>query len=132
MAAPISAYYGDPEVLYNLGTGWSAPKPVPIADGHFSPNALATGDLHRSPGLVLLGDNNLYYIAQNADTVWPEKIPFSGAWSHLQVLDIDGDRRDDLLLTSFGKTPNPFRIRLPAGKTHFLFPPSAPGWPMIC
>ena len=61
----------------------------------------------------MLGENNLYYIAQNADHVLaePEKIPFSGAVNSLQVLDINGDGRDDLLLINF-ESPNPFRFRL--------------------
>jgi hypothetical protein len=79
------------------------------------PNALATGDLHGSgrPGLVLLGENNIYYLAQNADHLLaePEKIPFSGAVKSLQVLDINGDGRDDLLLINWD-SPDPFRFRL--------------------
>ncbi len=132
---PDLAYYGDPKELvvqYNLGTnGWSAPKRFPITDGQFSPNALATGDLHGSgrPGLVLLGENNLYYIAQNADHTLaePEKIPFSGNVNSLQVLDINGDGRDDLLLINF-ESPNPFRFRLQDAQgqlgpeVHFAFP----------
>ena len=132
---PDLAYYGDPKELvvqYNLGTnGWSAPKRFPIADGQLGPNALATGDLHGSgrPGLVLLGENSLYYLAQNADGLLaePEKIPFSGAVTSLQVLDINGDGRDDLLLINF-ESPNPFRIRLQDAQgqlgpeIHFTFP----------
>lgn len=142
---PDLAYYGDPKelvVLYNLGTnGWSAPKRFPIADGQLTANALTTGDLHGSgrPGLVLLGENNIYYIAQNADHLLaePEKIPFSGAVNSLQVLDINGDGRDDLLLINFeSPTPSASASRTPrassAPKSISLFPPSAPGWPMIC
>ena len=109
MGGPDLAYYGDPKelvVLYNLGTnGWSAPKRFPIDDGQLGPNALATGDLHGSgrPGLVLLGENNIYYIAQTADHLLaePEKIPFSGTVKSLQVLDINGDGRDDLMLINW-------------------------------
>ena len=119
---PDLAYYGDPKelvVLYNLGTnGWSAPKRFPIADGQLGANALTTGDLHGSgrPGLVLLGENNIYYIAQNADHLLaePEKIPFSGAVKSLQVLDINGDGRDDLLLDQLGQ-PQPVPLP-PAGR----------------
>ena len=119
---PDLAYYGDPKelvVLYNLGTnGWSAPKRFPIDDGQLGVNALTTGDLHGSgrPGLVLLGENNIYYIAQNADHLLaePEKIPFSGAVKSLQVLDINGDGRDDLLLDQLGQ-PRPVPIP-PAGR----------------
>ena len=132
---PDLAYYGDPKelvVLYNLGSnGWSAPKRFPIDDGQLGINALATGDLHGSgrPGLVLLGENNLYYIAQNADHLLaePEKIPFSGTVKSLQVLDINGDGRDDLLLINWD-SPDPFRFRLQDAQgqlgpeVHFTFP----------
>ncbi len=132
---PDLAYYGDPKELvvqYNLGSnGWSAPKRFPIADGQPVANALTTGDLHGSgrPGLVLLGENNLYYIAQNADHLLaePEKIPFSGAVNSLQVVDINGDGRDDLLLIN-DQSPNPFRFRLQDAQgqlepeVHFTFP----------
>jgi hypothetical protein len=132
---PDLAYYGDPKELvvqYNLGTnGWSAPKRFPIGDGQLNPNALTTGDLHGSgrPGLLLLGENNLYYLAQNADHLLgePEKIPFSGAVNSLQVLDINGNGRDDLLLINF-ESPNPFRFRLQDAQgqlgpeAHFTFP----------
>jgi hypothetical protein len=133
---PDLAYYGDPKelvVLYNQGSnGWSAPKRWPIEDGQMSPNALAIGDLHGSgrPGLVLLGENNIYYLAQNADHLLaePEKIPFSGAVKSVQALDIDGDGRDDLLLINW-ESPDPFRFRLQNAQgqlgpeVHFNFPP---------
>ena len=133
---PDLAYYGDPKelvVLYNLGTnGWSAPKRFAIEDGQLGADALTTGDLHGSgrPGLVLLGENKLYYIAQNADHLLaePEKIPFAGTVKSLQVLDINGDGRDDLLLIN-GDSPDPFRFRLQDAQgqlgpeTHFTFPP---------
>ena len=116
---PDLAYYGDPKelvVLYNQGTnGWSAPKRWPIDDGQLSPNALATGDLNGDgrTDLVLLGENNVYFLAQKADHTLaePQKIPFSGAVKAVQVLDIDGDGRDDLLLVNW-EDPNPFRFRL--------------------
>ena len=133
---PDLAYYGGPKelvVLYNLGTnGWSAPKRFAIEDGQFGADALTAGDLHGSGrrGLVLLGENKLYYIAQNADHLLaePEKIPFAGTVKSLQVLDINGDGRDDLLLIN-GDSPDPFRFRLQDAQgqlgpeTHFTFPP---------
>jgi hypothetical protein len=116
---PDLAYYGDPKelvVLYNLGSNaWSAPKRWPIDDGQLSPNALATGDLTgtKRTGLVLLGENNIYFLPQLADHSLgePRKIPFSGSVKMVQVLDIDGDGRDDLLLINWD-SPNPFRFRL--------------------
>lgn len=116
---PDLAYYGDPKelvVLYNLGSNnWSAPKRWPIDDGQLSANALATGDLEGKgrTGLVLLGENNIYYLPQNADHTLgePRKIPFSGSVKAVQALDIDGDGRDDLLLINW-ESPSPFRFRL--------------------
>jgi hypothetical protein len=116
---PDLAYYGEPKELvvqYNLGTnGWSAPKRWPIDDGQLWVNALTTGDLNgdKLTDLVLLGENNLYFLAQNPDHTLaePKKIPFSGAVRAVQVLDINGDGRDDLLLINW-ESPNPFRFRL--------------------
>jgi hypothetical protein len=116
---PDLAYYGDPKelvVLYNLGSNtWSAPKRFPIDDGQLTPNALASGDLNgdKLTDLVLLGENNIYFLAQNPDHTLaePKKIPFSGTVRAVQVLDIDGDGRDDLLLVNWD-SPNPFRFRL--------------------
>jgi len=133
---PDLAYYGDPKelvVIYNQGSnGWSTPKRWPIDDGQMSANALATGDLHGTgrPGLILLGENNTYYLAQNADHLLaePEKIPFSGMVKSLQALDINGDGRDDLLLINWD-SPDPFRFRLQNAQgrlepeVHFNFPP---------
>ena len=116
---PDLAYYGEPKelvVLYNQGTnGWSAPKRFPIDDGQLTINALAAGDLNGDhlTDLVLLGENNLYYLRQNPDHTLaePQKIPFSGEVKAVQVLDINGDGRDDLLLVNWD-SPNPFRFRL--------------------
>jgi hypothetical protein len=116
---PDLAYYGDPKelvVLYNQGSNnWSTPKRWPIGDGQLTANALATGDLTGSKltDLILLGENNLYLLPQQADHSLgePLKIPFSGAVKAVQVLDIDGDGRDDLLLINW-ESPNPFRFRL--------------------
>src|SRR5581483_11378218 len=93
---PDIAYYGEPKELvvqYNQGTnGWSAPKRWPITDGQLSPNALGAGDLngdHRTD-LVLLADNNIYFLPQREDHTLgePQKIPFSGAVKSVQVLDV--------------------------------------------
>jgi hypothetical protein len=116
---PDLAYYGEPKELvvqYNLGnSGWSAPKRWPIDDGQLWVNSLAAGDLNgdKLTDLVLLGENNLYYLAQNPDHTLaePQKIPFSGEVRAVQVLDINGDGRDDLLLVNWN-SPNPFRFRL--------------------
>ena len=101
---------------YNQGSNtWSAPKRWPIEDGQLSPNALATGDLNGDgrTDLVLLGDNCVYFLPQKEDHTLgePQKIPFSGTVKSVQVLDVDGDGRSDLLLVNW-EDRNPFRFRL--------------------
>ena len=139
---PDIAYYGEPKELvvqYNQGTnGWSSLKRWPIEDGQLTPNAIASGDLNgdKRTDLVLLGENTIYWLAQNADhsLAEPERIPYAGAVKSVQVLDIDGDGRDDLLLVNW-ESPNPFRFRLQnsAGQLgpeiHFTLPPIRSYWP---
>src|SRR5262249_824025 len=117
---PDLAYYGgDPKelvVLYNQGSNtWSTPKRWSIEDGQLSPNALCAGDLNDDgrTDLVLLGDNQVYFLAQSADHALaePEKIPFSGAVKSIQLIDLNGDQRRDLLLVNW-EDRNPFRFRL--------------------
>ena len=115
---PDIAYYGEPKelvVLYNQGTnGWSTPKRWGIEDGQLTPNALCAGDLNGdgNPDLVLLGETCVYWLAQKADhnLAEPEKIPFSGSVKSVQVVDVDGDGREDLLLVNW-EDRNPFRFR---------------------
>jgi hypothetical protein len=63
----------------------------------------------------------------------PEKIPYTGAVKSLQVLDIQGDGRDDLLLVNWDNA-NPFRFRLQTGagrlgpEMHFTLPPIRSYW----
>jgi hypothetical protein len=116
---PDIAYYGEPKELvvqYNQGTnGWSAPRRWPIEDGLLDANALVAGDLngdHRVD-LLLLAENHLYFLAQNADHTLaePEKIPYSSTVKSIQILDLDGDGRNDLLLVNWDSA-SPFRFRL--------------------
>lgn len=138
---PDIAYYGEPKELvvqYNQGTnGWSAPKHWAIDDGQLTPNALVSGDLygdHRT-GLVLLGETQIYVLRQKADHTLaePERIPYSGSVKAIQVLDIEGDGRDDLLLVNW-ESPTPFRFRLQnnAGQlgpeVYFTLPPIRSYW----
>ena len=116
---PDLAYYGDPReliVLYNQGTnGWSAPKRWPIEDGLLSQNALCTGDLNGDgrTDLVLLGENCVYFLPQKEDRTLgePQKIPISGSVKSIEVVDIDGDGRSDLLMVNW-EDRSPFRFRL--------------------
>src|SRR5262249_22824798 len=116
---PDLAYYGEPKehiVQYNEGTnGWSPLKRWPIDDGQLSPNALCTGDLNGDGriDLVLLAENYVYFLPQQADHTLgePEKIPLSAPVKSVQVVDIDGDGRSDLLLVNW-EDRNPYRFRL--------------------
>jgi hypothetical protein len=116
---PDIVYYGDQKdlvVLYNLGTnGWSEPKIWHIDDGQMDPNALATGDL-TGDGLndiVLLGDSgSAYLLKQQADHTLaePEKISYSGTPHAVQIVDVNGDGKSDLLFVDFD-SPTPYRVR---------------------
>ncbi|HKQ36905.1 MAG TPA: VCBS repeat-containing protein, partial [Verrucomicrobiae bacterium] len=138
---PDIAYYGEPKELvvqYNEATnGFGLPKRWPIDDGQLTPNALAFGDLNgdERTDLLLLGDSHLYLLPQRADHTFgePEKIPYSGAVKSAQVLDVNGDGKDDLLLVNWDST-NPFRFRLQnaAGQLgpemHFALPAVRSYW----
>jgi hypothetical protein len=117
---PDIAFYGDAkdlEVIYNQGTnGWSEPKRWHIVDGQLNVNALTAGDLNGDgrTDLVLLGDNGaLYFLPQLADHTLgePQKIPCSGTPKSVQIVDVDGDGRNDLLLVDWD-SPTPLRFRL--------------------
>jgi hypothetical protein len=62
----------------------------------------------------LLGDNGaLYFLPQLADHTLgePQKIPCSGSPKSVQIVDVDGDGRNDLLLVDWD-SPTPLRFRL--------------------
>ncbi len=115
---PDIAYYGEPKeliVVYNEGTnGWSAPRRWAIEDGQLSPNALACGDLNGDgrADLVLLSENYTYVLFQRPDHTLgePEKVPISTPVKSVQIVDVDGDGRNDLLLVNW-EDRNPFRFR---------------------
>ena len=134
---PDIAFYGDTrdlEVIYNQGTnGWSEPKRWHIADGQLNVNAMAEGDLNGDgrADLVLLGDNgSFYFLPQLADHTLgePQKIPCSGTPKSVQIVDVDGDGRNDLLLVDWDSpTPVRFRLQNAAGQlgpeVYFRAPP---------
>ncbi|MBN2506347.1 MAG: VCBS repeat-containing protein [Verrucomicrobia bacterium] len=133
---PDLAYCGDPGelvVLHNeKGRNWSTPKRWPLNDGQILPDALTAGDLNGDhlADLLLLGETAIHAFLQQPDHALgePEKIPFAGSVKSAQVLDLNGDARQDLLLVS-GNHPYPFRFRLQndAGSLgpefHFPLPP---------
>jgi hypothetical protein len=134
---PDIAFYGDGkdlEIIYNQGTnGWSEPKRWHIEDGQMEANALAEGDLNGDgrDDLVLLGDNGaFYFLPQNADHTFgePQKISYSGTPKAVQIVDVDGDGKNDLLLVDFDSpTPIRFRLQNSAGQLgpeiYFKMPP---------
>src|SRR3954471_1887356 len=138
---PDLAYYGEPKellIMYHDGTNtWTAPKRLAIDDGLLDPYALVTGDLNGDgrTDQLLLAEGHIYFFAQNEDKTLaePEKIPYTGAVKSLQVLDIQGDGRDDLMLVNWDNM-NPFRFRLQTGagrlgpEMHFTFPPIRSYW----
>lgn len=138
---PDIAYYGEPKELviqYNEGGGkWSPLKRFSIEDGTLDPYALVSGDLNgdKRTDLLLLADNTIYFLAQKSDGTLaePEKIPYIGSVKSIQVLDIQGDGRDDLMLVNWDNAV-PFRFRLQddngklGPEMHFALPPIRSYW----
>jgi len=135
------AYYGEPKeliVLHGDGKGgWETPKRWPIDDMQLTPNALAAGDLNADglTDLVLLSESHVHFLPQvkGGGLGEPVKIPIAGAVKSVQVLDLNGDKLDDLLLVNW-EHPNPFRIRFQtksgqlAPEIHFTFPQIRSYW----
>ncbi|MGV3774500.1 MAG: FG-GAP repeat domain-containing protein [Verrucomicrobiales bacterium] len=135
------AYYGEPKELviqYNQGTnGWSSLKRYSIDDGLLDPYALVSGDINgdKRADILLLADGAIYQLTQKEDGTLnePTKIPYIGSVKSLQILDIQGDGREDLLLVNWDHL-NPFRFRLQSegGKLgpeiHFSLPPIRSYW----
>lgn len=138
---PDLAYYGEPKELVvqfnESNNAWSAPKRWAIEDGLLNPNALVHGDLNgdQRTDLVLLAENHVYWLRQDENHALsePEKIAYTGLVQAIQILDIQGDGRDDLLLVNWDST-NPFRFRLqrPNGQLgpeiHFSLPAIRSYW----
>ncbi len=138
---PDIAYYGEPKelvVVYNQGSNnWSTPRRWPIDDGQLSQNAMTSGDLNGDgrTDLVLLSEHHVYLLAQNEDRTLaePDRIPVSGVVKSVQVLDLDGDGRQDMLLVNW-ESPTPFRFRLQTAdgqlgpEIYFTLPPIRSYW----
>lgn len=138
---PDLAYYGEPKELlvqYNQGSNsWSAPKRWSIEDGQLTPNALTVGDINGDGlvDMVLLSENHFYLIKQSAEHTLgeAEKQPLSSMVRSAQILDIDGDHRNDLLFVTFDSA-TPFRFRLQSGdgqlgpEIFFKLPPIHSYW----
>lgn len=139
---PDLAYYGEPKELviqYREGENdWSTPRRWPINDGLLDMNALDCGDLNGDhlDDLVLLGESILYILRQKEDggLAEPERLPYSGTVRAVQVLDVDGDGRQDLMLVNWDLA-NPFRFRLQGAdgslgpEIHFALPAIRSCWP---
>ncbi len=117
---PDIAYFGgDPRELvvqYNQGKdGWSAHKRWPLKSAPLNPNGLTHGDLNgdKLTDLILLGENVCHVFYQKADHTFGEgvKVPFSGEIKACQILDVNGDKLQDMLLVNWD-SKNPFRFRL--------------------
>ncbi len=116
---PDVAYYGEPKELvvqFNQGSNsWSTPKRFGIEDGDLTSNGLTAGDLNGDgrTDLVLLAERHVHFIAQTAEHTLaePVRIPIASPVKSVQVLDVDGDKRDDLLLVNW-ESQTPFRFRL--------------------
>jgi hypothetical protein len=116
---PDLAYFGEPKELVvqiNQGTNaWSLPRRIDLGDGLLDANALTSGDINgdRLPDLLLLAEKHVHILLQRPDHSLADavKLPYTGTVKAVQVHDIDGDGRQDLLLVNWDH-PNPFRFRL--------------------
>lgn len=131
-------YFGEPKPLelvvhYNLGKlTWSAPKRWRLEDAQLSPNALAVGDLNGDgrTDVAILGETYVSVLTQTSDhnLSEPEKVPFTGTVKGIDIDDVDGDGRADLVLLNWdSQDPIRFRLQSPLGQLgpelHFLTSP---------
>ena len=118
---PDIVYFGEPKPLevvihYNLGKGaWSPPKRWQLEDALLIPGALAVGDLN-GDGLVdvaVASENYVSLLTQKPDHTLAEaeKVPFTGSVKAIEILDMNGDGRKDLVLVNW-ESASPVRFRL--------------------
>ncbi len=138
---PDLVYYGEPKELivqYNEGNeNWGVPERWSISEGVLNPNGLLVGDLNddERPDLLLLGENEIFFLAQNEKHLLsePKRIPFSGSVKGIQILDVNGDERQDLLMVNWD-SEHPIRLRLQnrfgklGPEVHFTLPPIRAYW----
>lgn len=136
---PDIAYFGEPKELlvrFNEKAGWSEAKRWTLEDGKAGSNSLVTGDLDGDghTDLLALGESGIYMLRQEPKGLAkPKLIPFSGAVRAFQVVDLNGDKRNDLLLIDW-ESPNPFRFRLQDAQSgmgpemHFRLPSMRSFW----
>src|SRR2546422_11501172 len=89
--------------------------------------------IRRPPRSTLFPYTTLFRSGADRTLGEPEKIPYSGTVKSIQILDVDGDGREDLLLVNWD-SPNPFRFRLQSTsgrlgpEIHFSLPPIRSYW----
>lgn len=121
---PDLVYYGEPrELVVQLNEGqrrWGTPRRWAVPDVPFSPHVLAVGDLD-GDGTVevfLLGEAQIHRFQQGAEGRLErlEPLPLGQSAYSLQLLDVNGDGRLDLVLVNW-ESPDPIRVRFqrPAG-----------------
>ena len=127
-------FYGEPKGLYVIlqntdGAGsenpeslsWMTRRKIPLDDGLSTSNALVCGDLNGdgADDLALAGRDGVYIILQKDDgsLAEPVKYPTSGRTLSVQISDLNGDSRNDLVLvTSDAEKPIHVRFGLKTGQ----------------
>ncbi len=133
---PDLAYFGEPrELVVHYSSGprqWDEIKRWTTPEAHLSQNGLTHGDLNNDgkTDLLLLAEGYCYRFIQGKEGLdSPDKFPFSGAVKAIQSLDLNHDKKDDLLLVDWD-SKTPFRFRLQTSNGQFG-PETYMDYPMI-